>query len=75
VCFAHEFLRRVTPAFTLGLISLAVLGVAIVARYLMHLARRKIYVVAACTALYFNVFVLVVQSFAKVSMLNALAPT
>jgi hypothetical protein len=30
---------------------------------------------AACAAFYFNVFVLVVQSFEKVPALNALAPT
>jgi hypothetical protein len=36
---------------------------------------RWIYVVTAVAALYFNVFVLVVQSFQKVPALNALAPT
>jgi hypothetical protein len=34
-----------------------------------------IYVVTAIISLYFNVFVLVAQSFMKVSALNALAPT
>jgi hypothetical protein len=38
-------------------------------------AWRPIYVVSAAVALYFNVFVLVVQSFEKVSALRALAPT
>ena len=38
-------------------------------------ARRWIYVVTAIISLYFNVFVLVAQSFMKVSALNALAPT
>jgi hypothetical protein len=33
------------------------------------------YVIAAVASLYLNVFVLVVQSFVKVSALNALAPT
>jgi len=32
-------------------------------------------VIAACAALYFNVFVLVVQSFEKVPPLKAIAPT
>jgi hypothetical protein len=32
-------------------------------------------VIAACTALYFNLFVLVVQAFEKVPALNAIAPT
>ena len=65
----------VTPAIKLGVISLIVLALAIVARYPMHLAWRKTYVIAACSALYFNVFVLVVQSFEKVPSLKAIAPT
>jgi hypothetical protein len=64
-----------TPAIKLGIISLGVLAIAIVTRYPLHLAWRKTYVIAACAALYFNVFVLVVQSFEKVSALNAIAPT
>jgi hypothetical protein len=36
---------------------------------------RWIYVITAVASLYLNVFVLVVQSFVKVSALNALAPT
>ncbi|HEY1270295.1 MAG TPA: hypothetical protein VGH16_23760, partial [Candidatus Binatia bacterium] len=36
---------------------------------------RSLYVVTAVIALYLNVFVLVAQSFQKVSFLNALAPT
>jgi hypothetical protein len=36
---------------------------------------RWIYVTAAATALYFNVLVLIVQSFQKVPALHALAPT
>jgi hypothetical protein len=67
--------KGVTPGIKLGVISLAVLTVAIVTRYLMRLTWRKTYVIAACAALYFNVFVLVVQSFEKVPALNALAPT
>ena len=49
---------------------------AIAGRYAFHLAGswRWIYVVGAIVALYFNVFVLVVQSFLKVSALHALAP-
>jgi hypothetical protein len=58
-------------------ISLLVLGVAIVARYVRHLvgAWRWMYVVAAVVALYLNVFVLIVQPFLKVPALNAIAPT
>jgi hypothetical protein len=67
--------KGVTPGIKLGIISCVVLAVAIVTRYAMHLAWRKTYVIAACMALYFNVFVLVVQSFEKVAALKALAPT
>ncbi|HLJ89137.1 MAG TPA: hypothetical protein VKZ53_20120 [Candidatus Angelobacter sp.] len=65
----------VTPAIKLGIISLVVLAIAIVARYPLHLTWRKTYVISSCAALYFNVFVLVVQSFEKVPALKALAPT
>ena len=67
----------VTPAIKLGIISLAVLGIAYLARYVRHLAGgwRATYVVAAATALYLNVFVLVVQSFEKIPGLKAVAPT
>ena len=65
----------VTPAIKLGVISLVVLGICIVTRYPLHLTWRKTYVITASAALYFNVFVLVVQSFEKVPTLNALAPT
>jgi hypothetical protein len=64
-----------TPAIKLGIISLVVLTLAIVTRYFAHLAWRKTYVIAACVALYFNMFVLVVQSFEKVPSLRAIAPT
>ena len=65
----------ITPAIKLGIISLVVLAVAIATRYPLHLAWRKTYVITACAVLYFNVFVLVVQSFEKVPTLKALAPT
>ena len=65
------------PAIGVGIISLIVLAVAILARYAGHLAGawRWTYVVSASVALYFNVFVLVVQLFEKVPALKALAPT
>jgi K+-transporting ATPase A subunit len=67
----------VTPAIIVGIISLVLLAVAILARYARHLAGhwRLIYVVSAMIALYLNVFVLVVQLFQKVPALKALAPT
>jgi hypothetical protein len=66
-----------TPAIGVGIISLIVLAIAIVARYSRHLAGhwRWLYVVTATIALYFNVFVLIVQSFQKIPALHALAPT
>jgi hypothetical protein len=65
------------PSHILGILSLVVLAAAIPARYVFHLAGawRRIYVVTAGMALYFNVFVLVVQAFEKVPALKALAPT
>lgn len=64
------------PSHKVGIVSLVVLAVAIVARYALHLAGpwRRIYVVCAGIALYLNVFVGVVQAFMKVPALNALAP-
>jgi len=68
---------HVTPAMIVGGLSLVLLAIAITARYPLHLhgAWRWVYVVSASIALYFNVFVLVVQSFEKVPALHALAPT
>ena len=65
------------PSHKVGIISLVVLAVAILARYALHLAGawRWIYVVCAAVALYLNVFVLIVQAFEKVPALKALAPT
>jgi len=66
-----------TPAIALGIMSLIILAVAIYARYPCQLAGHWhwIYVVTAVIALYFNVFVGVVQAFLKVPALHALAPT
>ena len=69
--------HRFTSAIALGIMSLIVLAVAIFARYPRQLAGhwRWIYVVTAVIALYFNVFVLVVQTFEKIPALHAMAPT
>jgi len=69
--FAH-----LLPSHKVGIISLVVLALAILARYGFHLAGtwRWIYVVSAALALYLNVFVAVVQAFLKVPALKALAP-
>src|SRR3977135_1965564 len=65
------------PSHKVGILSLLVLAVAIIARYVFHLAAawRGIYVVCAAVALYLNVFVLMVQLFEKVPALRAMAPT
>ncbi len=67
---------QLLPSHIVGIVSLVVLAVAIVALYVYHLARswRWIYVAAAVASLYLNVFVGVVQAFLKVPFLNALAP-
>src|SRR6266581_2785865 len=64
------------PSHKVGIISLVVLAVAILARYAFHLtgAWRRIYVISAVAALYLNGFVAVVQAFLKVPALHALAP-
>lgn len=65
------------PPHVIGVISLVVLAVAIVALYVKHLAgaARWIYIVTAVLALWFNAFVGVVQAFQKLPALHALAPT
>jgi hypothetical protein len=65
------------PSQKIGILSLVLLAIAIVARYVQHLAgaSRWIYVVCALVAQYFNVFVLVVQLFKRVPALESLAPT
>jgi len=70
-------INGLTPAIVVGLISVVILAIALMALYLKYLsgAWRWIYVVTALMALYFNVFVLIVQSFQKVPALQGLAPT
>jgi hypothetical protein len=69
--------ERLLPSHIVGIISLAVLVVAMFARYVRNLAGawRKVYVVTAVVALYLNVFVLIVQAFLKVPALKEIAPT
>jgi hypothetical protein len=65
------------PSHAVGLLSLVLLTFTLLALYRFHLAGawRWIYVITAVAALYFNVFVLVVQAFEKVGALKAIAPT
>ncbi|HEU4627342.1 MAG TPA: hypothetical protein VFS52_21480 [Steroidobacteraceae bacterium] len=64
-------------AHFVGLISLAVLAVTILALYIYRLAGlwRGIYVAGAVLALYLNVFVGMVQAFQKLPFLHPFAPT
>jgi hypothetical protein len=68
---------RLLPSHMVGILSLVLLAVACIALYGMRLsgAWRPIYVVAAMTSLYLNIFVLVIQAFLKVPALHALAPS
>jgi hypothetical protein len=60
-----------TPAHYVGILSLIILAIALLARYRSW---RRVYVITALIALYLNMFVLVVQTFLKVPALHALAP-
>ncbi|QQO19467.1 hypothetical protein JJB98_05910 [Bradyrhizobium diazoefficiens] len=68
--------KELLPSHIIGIISLALLATACLALYGMKLAGvwRPVYIVTAMVSLYFNVFVLVIQSFLKVPALAALAP-
>lgn len=68
--------HKIVPSHILGALSLIALAIACVARYLKKIQGgwQKTYVIAAMISFYFNVFVLVVQSFRKVPALHALAP-
>jgi hypothetical protein len=65
------------PSHIFGIVSLVLLGLALLGRYAFHLAGpwRWIYALGIVLSLYLNVFVLVVQLFQKVPALQALAPT
>jgi ABC-type protease/lipase transport system fused ATPase/permease subunit len=70
-------ISKLTPGLAIGGLSLFLLAVAIYACYARHLAGawRRVFVVTSVIALYFNVLVLIVQSFQKVPALKSLAPT
>ena len=65
------------PSHAIGFLSLVLLAIACFALYGRKLAGawRWVYVLTALLSLYFNVFVLVIQSFLKVPVLHALAPS
>jgi hypothetical protein len=68
--------EKLLPSHIVGIISLVVLLIAILARYAFGLsgAWRPAYVVTALVAQWLNVFVLIAQLFMKVNTLHALAP-
>jgi hypothetical protein len=69
--------NKLLPSHIVGIISFVLLAIATFARYGNRLAGvwRPIFTVTATLSLYLNVFVLLVQSFLKVPLLNAWAPT
>jgi hypothetical protein len=68
--------EKLLPSHMVGILSLVLLLIACIALYVMKLsgAWRWIYAVTAMTALYLNIFVLIIQAFLKVPALHALAP-
>jgi hypothetical protein len=70
-------IHGVTPGIVLGVLSMIVLLPAAIALYGGKLAGgwRGTYIICAALALWFNVFVLFAQIFAKVPALKAIAPT
>jgi hypothetical protein len=68
---------KVTPGIILGILSMIVLAIALIALYVFHLRKawRRTYAITAMIALYFNVFVLIAQTFEHVPAFHALAPT
>jgi hypothetical protein len=69
--------EKLLPSHIIGALSLLLLAIACFALYGQKLSGswRWVYVLTALLAQYFNVFVLVIQSFLKVGPLHALAPS
>jgi hypothetical protein len=67
---------KLLPSHIIGGLSLLLLAIACIALYATKLSGswRWIYVVTALLSLYFNTFVLVIQSFLKIPALTAIAP-
>lgn len=68
--------KSFTPAIGVGIVSTVVLVAMFFALYRSKLVggARTVYAITAVIALWFNLFVLVVQSFLKIPALHALAP-
>ena len=67
---------RFMPSHAIAIVSLTTLTFAILARHKFHMKGgwARGYAITAIISLYFNVFVLVAQLFAKIPALHALAP-
>ncbi len=74
--FGFPFVKFL-PSHAVAALSLLLLAFTVLALYRFQLAGpwRWVYVITATLALYFNVFVLVIQAFEKIDALKALAPT
>ncbi|NLS14970.1 hypothetical protein HGP16_00170 [Rhizobium sp. P40RR-XXII] len=68
--------HSVTPAIIVGTVCLLIFIPTALARYRFRLSGiwRPVFVIGALVLLFFNCLVLIVQSFQKISVLNALAP-
>jgi hypothetical protein len=68
---------KLLPSHIVGIVSLVLLAIALFSFYVqrMHGIWRQIYVLTAMLSLYLNVFVMIIQGFLKVPLLNSLAPT
>jgi hypothetical protein len=73
--FFHS--KMIGPPHVVGVLSLIDLAVALLALYQFRRVGiwRAVYTVTAVIALWFNVFVLIVQAYQKIPFLNAFAPT
>ena len=67
-------ITKVTPGIILGVLSLLILAVALIALYAKKLEGgwKRTYAVSAMVAQFFNTLVLIVQSFQKIPFLHAL---
>jgi hypothetical protein len=62
----------ITPGIVIGIVSLVILALAVLA---LNKHWTKTYIVSCIAAEFFNVMVLIVQSFQKIPALHAYAPT
>ncbi len=69
--------KGMTPGIVIGILSIIALVLAVLARRRVQTSDvwRGTYVITSVLALFFNFFVLIVQSFRNISTLHALAPT